>query len=146
MVRSTKLVEITVDCTIWCLVDAMLKVRWDGKKGGKGENVKLKLTMTTGRKGKGSKDPAVREAKLQQQAAALTSATNLTSTTTLTPATPSSSTASSSSSTPVNPTPPITGGPPRDGDPNHWSHDDKYDTDIFLESSYRKHLSRHANK
>ncbi|XP_055711038.1 chromodomain-helicase-DNA-binding protein 7 isoform X3 [Phlebotomus papatasi] len=99
-----------------------------------------------GRKGKGNKDPAAREAKLQQQAAALTSATNLTSTTTLTPATPSSSTASSSSSTPVNPTPPITGGPPRDGDPNHWSHDDKYDTDIFLESSYRKHLSRHANK
>uniref|UniRef100_A0A1B0DIN5 Chromodomain-helicase-DNA-binding protein 7 n=1 Tax=Phlebotomus papatasi TaxID=29031 RepID=A0A1B0DIN5_PHLPP len=111
-----------------------------------GKNVKLKLTVTTGRKGKGNKDPAAREAKLQQQAAALTSATNLTSTTTLTPATPSSSTASSSSSTPVNPTPPITGGPPRDGDPNHWSHDDKYDTDIFLESSYRKHLSRHANK
>uniref|UniRef100_A0A7G3AIV8 BRK domain-containing protein n=1 Tax=Lutzomyia longipalpis TaxID=7200 RepID=A0A7G3AIV8_LUTLO len=99
----------------------------------------------------------MREAKQQQQQAAaaaaaaatavtLASATNLTSTTTVTLATPSSSTASSSSSTPVNPTPPITGGPPRDGDPNHWSHDDKYDADIFLESSYRKHLSRHANK
>ncbi|XP_055681908.1 uncharacterized protein LOC129789277 isoform X4 [Lutzomyia longipalpis] len=110
-----------------------------------------------GRKGKGSKDAAMREAKQQQQQAAaaaaaaatavtLASATNLTSTTTVTLATPSSSTASSSSSTPVNPTPPITGGPPRDGDPNHWSHDDKYDADIFLESSYRKHLSRHANK
>uniref|UniRef100_A0A6B2EIQ7 Putative snf2 family dna-dependent atpase n=1 Tax=Phlebotomus kandelakii TaxID=1109342 RepID=A0A6B2EIQ7_9DIPT len=98
-----------------------------------------------GRKGKGNKDLAVRE-KLQQASVAALTATNLTGSAALTPATPSSSTASSSSSTPVNPTPMITGGPPRDGDPNHWSHDDKYDTDIFLESSYRKHLSRHANK
>jgi chromodomain-helicase-DNA-binding protein 7 len=31
-------------------------------------------------------------------------------------------------------------------DPNHWSHAEKYDGDIFLESNYKKHLSRHANK
>ena len=31
-------------------------------------------------------------------------------------------------------------------DPNHWSKQDKYNGDIFLESNYRKHLSRHANK
>lgn len=28
----------------------------------------------------------------------------------------------------------------------HWSRQEKYDCDIFLESNYRKHLSRHANK
>lgn len=37
----------------------------------------------------------------------------------------------------------INGGP---NDPNHWSNAEKYDGDIFLESNYRKHLSRHANK
>uniref|UniRef100_A0A0C9QNG6 Chd7_2 protein n=1 Tax=Fopius arisanus TaxID=64838 RepID=A0A0C9QNG6_9HYME len=37
----------------------------------------------------------------------------------------------------------INGGP---SDPNHWSHAEKYDGDIFLESTYRKHLSRHATK
>lgn len=37
----------------------------------------------------------------------------------------------------------INGGP---SDPNHWSNAEKYDGDIFLESNYRKHLSRHANK
>lgn len=31
-------------------------------------------------------------------------------------------------------------------DPNHWSQAEKYDGDIFLESTYKKHLSRHANK
>lgn len=31
-------------------------------------------------------------------------------------------------------------------DPNHWSHAEKYDGDIFLESTYKKHLSRHATK
>lgn len=31
-------------------------------------------------------------------------------------------------------------------DPNHWSKSEKYDGDIFLESNYKKHLSRHANK
>lgn len=31
-------------------------------------------------------------------------------------------------------------------DPNHWSNAEKYDGDIFLESTYKKHLSRHANK
>lgn len=31
-------------------------------------------------------------------------------------------------------------------DPNHWSKDEKYDGDIFLESNYKKHLGRHANK
>lgn len=31
-------------------------------------------------------------------------------------------------------------------DPNHWSNNEKYDGDIFLESTYRKHLCRHANK
>lgn len=31
-------------------------------------------------------------------------------------------------------------------DPNHWSHAEKYDGDIFLESAYKKHLSRHATK
>ncbi|GAB0094499.1 chromodomain-helicase-DNA-binding protein 7 isoform X1 [Sergentomyia squamirostris] len=98
-----------------------------------------------GRKGKGGKDSAAREAKLQQAATAVVGGASTSTTANLTPATPSSSTASSSPSTPVNPVP-ITGGPPRDGDPNHWSTDDKYDTDVYLESSYRKHLSRHANK
>lgn len=37
----------------------------------------------------------------------------------------------------------INGGP---SDPNHWSNAEKFDGDIFLESNYRKHLSRHANK
>lgn len=31
-------------------------------------------------------------------------------------------------------------------DPNHWSHAEKYDGDIFLENTYKKHLSRHATK
>ncbi|XP_057666138.1 chromodomain-helicase-DNA-binding protein 7 isoform X2 [Diorhabda carinulata] len=31
-------------------------------------------------------------------------------------------------------------------DPNHWSKHEKYDGDIFLESNYKKHLGRHANK
>lgn len=31
-------------------------------------------------------------------------------------------------------------------DLDHWSKTDKYDSDAFLDSSYRKHLSRHANK
>jgi chromodomain-helicase-DNA-binding protein 7 len=31
-------------------------------------------------------------------------------------------------------------------DPNHWSKSEKYDGDIFLESNYKKHLGRHANK
>lgn len=29
---------------------------------------------------------------------------------------------------------------------DHWSRHEKFDGDIFLESAYRKHLSRHANK
>lgn len=37
----------------------------------------------------------------------------------------------------------INGGPM---DPNHWSQAEKYDGDIFLESTYKKHLSRHANR
>lgn len=31
-------------------------------------------------------------------------------------------------------------------DTNHWSRNEKYDGDIFLESNYKKHLGRHANK
>jgi len=31
-------------------------------------------------------------------------------------------------------------------DEEHWSRNNKYDGDLFLESTYRKHLSRHANK
>lgn len=31
-------------------------------------------------------------------------------------------------------------------DPNHWSKNEKYDGDIFLENNYKKHLGRHANK
>ncbi|XP_038222216.1 chromodomain-helicase-DNA-binding protein 7-like isoform X1 [Zerene cesonia] len=31
-------------------------------------------------------------------------------------------------------------------DPNHWSSHEKYDCDTYLESSYKKHLFRHANK
>ncbi|XP_028176738.1 chromodomain-helicase-DNA-binding protein 7 [Ostrinia furnacalis] len=31
-------------------------------------------------------------------------------------------------------------------DPNHWSSIDKYDCEVYLESSYKKHLFRHANK
>lgn len=33
-----------------------------------------------------------------------------------------------------------------DPDMDHWSRHEKYDGDIFLDISYRKHLSRHANK
>lgn len=31
-------------------------------------------------------------------------------------------------------------------DDNDWSREEKYDGDIFLESNYKKHLLRHANK
>lgn len=31
-------------------------------------------------------------------------------------------------------------------DPNHWSSGEKYDCEAYLESSYKKHLFRHANK
>lgn len=31
-------------------------------------------------------------------------------------------------------------------DPNHWSNDEKYDVETILDSSYRKHLARDANK
>ncbi|CAH0404772.1 unnamed protein product [Chilo suppressalis] len=31
-------------------------------------------------------------------------------------------------------------------DPNHWSSIEKYDCEAYLESSYKKHLFRHANK
>lgn len=31
-------------------------------------------------------------------------------------------------------------------DPTHWSKQDKYDADAYLEGAYKKHLSRHANK
>lgn len=31
-------------------------------------------------------------------------------------------------------------------DPTHWSKDEKYDAESFLEHNYKKHLSRHANK
>lgn len=31
-------------------------------------------------------------------------------------------------------------------DPNHWSSSEKYDCEAYLESSYKKHLFRHANK
>lgn len=31
-------------------------------------------------------------------------------------------------------------------DDNHWSKDDKYDAESYLESTYKKHLTRHANK
>lgn len=31
-------------------------------------------------------------------------------------------------------------------DPNHWSKDEKYDAETFLEGAYKKHLGRHANK
>ncbi|KAG7311586.1 hypothetical protein JYU34_002634 [Plutella xylostella] len=31
-------------------------------------------------------------------------------------------------------------------DPNHWSSAEKYDCEAYLESSYKKHLFRHANK
>lgn len=29
---------------------------------------------------------------------------------------------------------------------DHWSRHEKYDGDLLLESNYRKHLGRHANK
>ncbi|XP_063529219.1 chromodomain-helicase-DNA-binding protein 7-like [Cydia strobilella] len=35
---------------------------------------------------------------------------------------------------------------PRWEDPNHWSSIEKYDCEAYLESSYKKHLFRHANK
>lgn len=31
-------------------------------------------------------------------------------------------------------------------DDHHWSKDDKYDADSYLEINYKKHLTRHANK
>lgn len=31
-------------------------------------------------------------------------------------------------------------------DPNHWSKEEKYSTDEYLEVNYKKHLARHANK
>jgi chromodomain-helicase-DNA-binding protein 7 len=31
-------------------------------------------------------------------------------------------------------------------DENHWSKDDKYDADSYLDINYKKHLTRHANK
>lgn len=31
-------------------------------------------------------------------------------------------------------------------DPAHWSYGDKYDCESYLESSYKRHLFRHANK
>jgi chromodomain-helicase-DNA-binding protein 7 len=31
-------------------------------------------------------------------------------------------------------------------DVNDWSRHAKYDGEVFLESNYKKHLSRHANK
>ena len=31
-------------------------------------------------------------------------------------------------------------------DENHWSKDDKYDAESYLEINYKKHLTRHANK
>lgn len=31
-------------------------------------------------------------------------------------------------------------------DDNHWSKDDKYDAESYLEINYKKHLTRHANK
>lgn len=31
-------------------------------------------------------------------------------------------------------------------DAHHWTRNEKYDGDIFLESNYKKHLGRHANK
>lgn len=31
-------------------------------------------------------------------------------------------------------------------DPNHWSKEEKYDAENFLEHNYKKHLARHANK
>lgn len=31
-------------------------------------------------------------------------------------------------------------------DDNHWSKDDKYDAESYLEIGYKKHLTRHANK
>lgn len=31
-------------------------------------------------------------------------------------------------------------------DANHWSKEDKYNADEYLEPPYKKHLGRHANK
>lgn len=31
-------------------------------------------------------------------------------------------------------------------DPTHWSKEDKYNADEYLEPPYKKHLGRHANK
>lgn len=31
-------------------------------------------------------------------------------------------------------------------DDGHWSKDDKYDADSYLDINYKKHLTRHANK
>lgn len=37
-------------------------------------------------------------------------------------------------------------GPQNIQDPGHWSKQEKYDADAYLEGAYKKHLSRHANK
>lgn len=31
-------------------------------------------------------------------------------------------------------------------DPNHWSKQEKFDAEVYLEGPYKKHLGRHANK
>lgn len=31
-------------------------------------------------------------------------------------------------------------------DSNHWSKEEKYDAETYLEHNYKKHLARHANK
>lgn len=46
----------------------------------------------------------------------------------------------------VPPAPIVTGGVPTLDDPNHWSKDEKYDSEACLEAPYKKHLGRHANK
>lgn len=40
----------------------------------------------------------------------------------------------------------ISHGPPALNDLTHWSKDERYDAEAFLEAPYKKHLGRHANK
>ena len=35
---------------------------------------------------------------------------------------------------------------PNQMEKDHWSNSEKYDGDIYLEPTYKKHLLRHANK
>lgn len=83
--------------------------------------------------------------------------TSAPATPTPTPTSTSPATTPGPSTTPVpaTPPPPIVVPPLRENklsavqpqlDDNHWSKEEKYDAETYLETAYKKHLGRHANK